>query len=129
MAREDRFWSVLAACFAAWMLVLQSVAGALAIGAAPDAASAANHDAFGNVLCIGDVVDASAGATGDADHRSCCALGCMLGVAAAVPVPAGSALDAPLAGTAIRFADAEGYRKPGSAQPGTVRSRAPPLPA
>lgn len=123
MAREDRFWSVLVAGFAAWMLVLQSLTGALAIGTTPSA----THDAFGNVLCIGDAVDP--GVADDGDHRSCCALGCVLGVAAAVPVPAGPALDAPLAETAIRFADTEGYHAPGSAQPGTVRSRAPPLAA
>jgi hypothetical protein len=124
MGRKDRFWSMLVAGFAAWMLVLQSLSAAVAVGATP-----AGHDAFGNVLCVGDPGDPSAHPADGGDHRGCCALGCMLsGIAA--PAPAGGeALAAPLAEAAAAFHDRDGHHPRGSAQPGLERSHAPPAAA
>ncbi|MBX3531815.1 MAG: hypothetical protein KF849_14490 [Rhizobiaceae bacterium] len=121
MGRKDRFWSMLVAGFAAWMLVLQSLSAAVAIGA-----PAAGHDAFGNVLCIGNPDDQAAHPGEAGDHRTCCALGCMLGGIAA-PAPAGGeALAAPLDETAAEFRARDGQHPRGSAQPGLERSHAPP---
>lgn len=124
MARKDRFWSIQVAGFAAWMLVLQSLSAAVAIGATP-----AGHDAFGNVLCIGNPEDPAAHPADGGDHRSCCALGCMLSGIAAPEHAGGEALAAPLAGTAAEFHGRDGHRPRGSAQPGLERSHAPPAAA
>lgn len=70
-------WSLRVALAAAYMLVLQSIVGALALGIGPDASQV---DAFGNPLCITST-DATDGGMGGADHSklpNCCTFGCSL---------------------------------------------------
>lgn len=120
MAREDRFWRALAAAFVAWMLVLQSLTAALAIGSVPQA----GVDGPAAVLCSGDVLASQPSDPGD--QRACCALGCMSGVAAGIPPSGDVSLNASFASYTATFDAASQLRRTGSAHPGAERSRAPP---
>lgn len=73
-----------AALVAAYVLVLQSLLGAFALGAGPAAAAT---DAFGNVICTHD--GAAGQPAGDRhDHQPpCCTLGCAFSASALGPAP------------------------------------------
>lgn len=77
-----------AALVAAYVLVLQSLLGAFALGAGPAAAAT---DTFGNVICTHDGA-AGRPAGNDQDHgqghrSSCCTLGCAFSASALGPAP------------------------------------------
>ncbi|MEO9336480.1 hypothetical protein ABFT80_03460 [Mesorhizobium sp. SB112] len=66
------FWVALAA---AYLLVLQSVTGALALGAQSERAML---DAFGNPLCITSVDQSGTDAGDQAKMPNCCVIGCSM---------------------------------------------------
>ncbi|AZN96336.1 DUF2946 domain-containing protein [Mesorhizobium sp. M9A.F.Ca.ET.002.03.1.2] len=74
-----------AALVAAYLLVLQSVVGALVFGTGPNASQL---DAFGNVICTHEGVAQLPGGDPHEQHMpTCCVLGCGVASAAYAPPP------------------------------------------
>jgi hypothetical protein len=94
--------SIAVALVAAWLLVLQSVLGALAIGNGPQPAQL---DAFGNVICAHDgAAELPAGDPHQQPISPCCSLGCLLSGAAFSPPPTAFALARDVSFEAVAFA-------------------------
>lgn len=91
MNKNGRRWSIPVALVAAYLLLLQSTLGAFAFGSGP---SAAQLDAFGNVICTHDGATQLPGGDQHPSHLpACCTLGCsMFSPAYAPPPDAGLAL-------------------------------------
>lgn len=87
-------WRLGIALVAAYLLVLQSVFGAFALGIGPQ-----QLDAFGNPLCIGSGDHSGSGKTDHGSLPNCCTLGCpMVGQTLGAPpqvswLPASPPLD------------------------------------
>ena len=97
-----RTGSIAVALVAAWLLVLSSVLGALALGTAPQPAQL---DAFGNVICTHD--GTAELPDGDPHHQSvppCCTFGCLLSGTVLSPPPVVSALSRAVVFEAAAFA-------------------------
>ncbi|MHA6687906.1 DUF2946 family protein [Mesorhizobium sp. A556] len=101
MSKPRRRWRMVAAFAAAYLLVLQSVASAFALGTGPTAAAL---DSFGNVICTHD--GASELPAGD-QHRkhmpACCMLGCAVASSALGAPPDLASIDAGLSFQAVVF--------------------------
>lgn len=87
--RRERSWVALVA---AYFLILQSLAGAFAMGGGADPAAL---DAFGNVICTAhgaDTAPAGGGSGGERHIPDCCLFGCTLFGAVVLPAPAATGL-------------------------------------
>lgn len=91
MNSPGRPWSIPVALVAAYLLLLQSTLGAFAFSTGP---SAAQLDAFGNVICTHDGATQLPGGDQHPSHLpACCTLGCsMFSPTYAPPPDAGLAL-------------------------------------
>lgn len=91
MIGPGRRWSIPVALVAAYLLLLQSTLGAFAFSTV---SSAAQLDAFGNVICTHDGASQLPGGDQHQSHLpACCTLGCsMFSPAYAPPPDAGLAL-------------------------------------
>lgn len=122
-----RTGSIAVALVAAWLLVLQSVFGALAFGSSPQAAQL---DAFGNIICTHDgAAELPAGDPHQQTVPPCCALGCLLSGAAFSPPPAVFALAGSIVYEAVAFAIFSVAPVPFPREHTAANPRAPPLTA
>lgn len=114
------------AAIAAYMLFLQGLLGAFAIGAA----DAAQLDVFGNPLCITSGEHAAVDLDGSHTSSSmeCCTAACGMGVGGASPSRAPHALDNPLSVTVDASAAPQAaLPRIASTQRGPGSPRSPPL--
>jgi hypothetical protein len=122
-----RTGSIAVALVAAWLLVLQSVFGALALGGGP---RAAQLDVFGNVICSHDgAAELPAGDPHQQTVPPCCALGCLLSGATFSPPPAPFALARGIVFEAVALAAPSPAPAPFPRERSAANPRAPPLAA
>jgi hypothetical protein len=89
-----RRWSIAVAFVAAYLLVLQSVVGAFALGLGP---SPAQLDSFGNVICThAGAAELPAGDTQPKHLPNCCVVGCTMASPALGVAPGANELQAKL---------------------------------
>lgn len=101
MNRPRRRWRMVAAFAAAYLLVLQSVAAAFALGIGPGNAAL---DRFGNVICAqGFASEIPAGDQHRKHMPACCVLGCAVASSALGAPPDLVSVDAGLLFQAVVF--------------------------
>jgi hypothetical protein len=123
-AARQTAWRTAAALAAAYFLLLQSVFGAFALGAAPQAAQI---DAFGNVICTHE--GATPGPAEGNRHTipPCCAFGCLMAAPVLAPPIAAGALSRIVNFEALTFRPNASAHLSFARERSPLNPRAPPL--
>lgn len=125
MNRPRRRWGMVAALAAAYLLVLQSVAAAFAMGMGPDNAAL---DRFGNVICAqGFASELPAGDQHGKHMPACCMLGCSVASSALGAPPDLVSIDAGLSFQTVVFLPVKSAPVALRRDRSSANPRAPPL--